>query len=33
MTLPEVATDQKIDTSKMKVSDEVAVDSIDITFP
>jgi len=30
MTLPEVATDQKIDTSKMKVSDEVAVDMIGV---
>ncbi|HVY50408.1 MAG TPA: amino acid ABC transporter ATP-binding protein [Devosia sp.] len=30
MTLPEVATDQKVDTSKMKVSDEVAVDMIGV---
>jgi general L-amino acid transport system ATP-binding protein len=30
MTLPDVATDQKIDTSKMKVSDEVAVDLIGV---
>jgi len=30
MSLPEVATDQKIDTSKLKVSDEVAVDMIGV---
>ena len=30
MTLPEVATDQKVDTSKMMVSDEVAVDLIGV---
>jgi len=30
MSLPEVATDQKIDTSKLKVSDEVAVDMINV---
>jgi len=30
MTLPDVATDQPIDTSKMKVSDEVAVDLIGV---
>ena len=30
MTLPDVATDQQVDTSKMKVSDEVAVDMIGV---
>src|SRR3569833_3466273 len=30
MTLPDVATDQQVDTSKMKVSDEVAVDLIGV---
>jgi len=30
MTLPDAATDQKIDTSKMRVSDEVAVDLIGV---
>jgi general L-amino acid transport system ATP-binding protein len=30
MTLPEVATDQRIDTTNMKVSDEVAVDMIGV---
>jgi len=30
MTLPDVATDQKVDTSKLKVSDEVAVDMIGV---
>jgi len=30
MTLPDVATDQTIDTSKLKVSDEVAVDMIGV---
>jgi general L-amino acid transport system ATP-binding protein len=30
MSLPEVVTDQQIDTSKMKVSDEVAVDLIGV---
>jgi general L-amino acid transport system ATP-binding protein len=30
MTLPDVATDQKLDTSKMTVSDEVAVDLISV---
>ena len=30
MTLPDVATDQQVDTSKMKVSDEVAVDIIGV---
>ena len=30
MTLPDIATDQKIDTSLMKVSDEVAVDMIGV---
>jgi general L-amino acid transport system ATP-binding protein len=30
MTLPDVATDQKVDTSKLKVSDEVAVDMVGV---
>jgi general L-amino acid transport system ATP-binding protein len=30
MTLPDVATDQQVDTSKMKISDEVAVDLIGV---
>jgi general L-amino acid transport system ATP-binding protein len=30
MTLPDVATDQQVDTTKMKVSDEVAVDMIGV---
>ena len=30
MTLPDVATDKQVDTSKMKVSDEVAVDLIGV---
>src|SRR5438105_1660985 len=30
MTLPDVATDQHVDTSKLKVSDEVAVDMIGV---
>src|ERR1700754_5126550 len=30
MTLPDVATDQQVDTSKLKVSDEVAVDLIGV---